>query len=664
MINANHIAKPERVKRSWISHFFCLTLKTATFFHFPGWYSEQGHHTPIGDLSKQELANVLKEFYKDAYRKKEAQYSLFNYSTLRKSLSLVLQNDYQMQQVSIESDPEFRDANDMYTHILKMFQEAEQTRNGLGPVDISKKKRFNGQPSDVFYEPWRLTPDKVSKLITSGQLGLYNTKDPKVLVQTVFFYCCYYTGIGKLSVMSRITLYDVHEYLVNGKLAGYRFDLRKYLPPDAPATLFTIPEIPGRPWCPVKTITEYLSHRFNGNPYFFQKPMEPSECLSSDVWFKKCRLKDLNPLSQMCRIAKIYPVLAGQCFSKKRVSYEIRFNLNIVFSKLFPEYCGLDDDIHTSNESPGPGDTVSFSMPVQFLNAMDDSIPVPSEKPVSQGSAASSSPLSPEDIKPRIGMDLSPATPETATSTPVMTPTPTISSNPSPVPAASQGQTVATSHAPTSVNPVTMVPLMSDKPVGRGVSISNSSSCPSQITASSAKQNSHSSSGTPEGGLKASTHSVRPMHQSPRGGATDVSIGCVFSYGNGSRQDESQKNLNASQNVTQNVSPGVSPHVPPNVTMQPQLVTYSQGYPQTIRPNFQANNPLKRQWSQQDQLADQFPKRQRLVDNDYTFLGEISASALIEGRGAVMMLLRLLDDITAGKGKEAIRYILREMKII
>lgn len=284
---------------------------------FEAWYSSLNPVKQVIQLSKLELADVVKNFYMTTRKKDGNPYKLCSYLAIRRCLSLIFQYDYGLMHVDISCDPEFLDANVVFSQMSHSLRGREDNHG--------------------MTELWRLTPEKLMKLYTEGQLDFYNTQNPKVLLQTVYFYVCYYTGIGKLSVMRQIVTNDIEEVIENGRLVAYNFNLRKYLPNEKGIGPFTIYEIQGKPWCPVLTIREYLSHRNKSVQSFFQKPLTRAQCFSSAVWFRRSRFKDIYPLANMSHEAHIDPPITSGCFTKSRISAEIRYDMSFVYATLFPQ---------------------------------------------------------------------------------------------------------------------------------------------------------------------------------------------------------------------------------------------------------------------------------------------------------------------------------------
>ena len=557
-------------------------------------------------------------------RKKDGSpYKLCSYLAIRRCLSLIFQFDYGLTHVDISCDPEFLDANVVFSQMSHSLRGREENF-GLT-------------------ESWRLTPEKLKKLYTEGQLDFYNSQNPKVLLQTVYFYVCYYTGIGKLSVMRQVSISDVQEVTENGRLIAFNFDLRKYLPTERGVGPFTIYEIQGKPWCPVLTIREYLTHRNRSVLAFFQKPLAKAQCFGTQVWFKKSRFKDIYPLANMCREANIDPPLTSGCFSKARISAEIRYEMSFIYAKLFPQCFRSSDELQAKVKQN-----------------------VVKRKRMRKGSHANAQMFLTSGERPSIAISSAPFTSLAANDK--------NSFNMAEGDAAPPSMVVSRHYQPinhVSANGESQFSQTNEMPT---ISVANVFSCRKNDHLAAAPQTQDSVNLDKLPTLM-SVHSAalennREANQSPTN--IDQLKGTVIAISddspeanNGLPQDKSYSGLRdlpqscyASQETTRNTAVNGETQKKPaeQAPASDSTVHFNRGVA--------AQPPVHLSLCGENSRYEVPPKRPRFNNTSHTFLREISASAREQGKGAVMLLLTLLDDISNNRGKELLTDILQEMKVI
>ena len=621
-------------------------FKNAFYTHFSSlaWYEGLNPGKPVTQLSKIELAEVVKNFYMTTRKKDGNPYKLCSYLAIRRCLSLIFQYDYGLMHVDISCDPEFLNANVVFSQMSHSLRGREEN---FGVT-----------------ESWRLTPEKLKKLYVEGQLDFYNTQNPKVLLQTVYFYVCYYTGIGKLSVMRQVVTNDIEEVLENGRLIAYNLDLRKYLPSEKGYGPFTIYEIQGKPWCPVLTIREYLLHRNKSVQSFFQKPLARGQCFGSSVWFKRSRFKDVYPLATMCHEAHIDPPLTSGCFTKSRISAEIRYEMSFIYAKLFPQCFNSTDEVQqriklnvakkkrgrkqsatfssTSrpvNDARSKGDIANLRTVNQTGYDLPDDIPTPPSMVVSRsfnGSASYRQPVNQVALR-------EPFEPTVTTI------------NESQVTSRHQIAQIDTSNS--NLLQPSEIPT---------ISVTNVYSCRRDINGPSRKQhdtinrfNTSQTMQSTQSGQPGTVQSVDITLTKDTGMRSDLAtaVNKVISI-----DDEDNDIVETSKDTirSDNFSFSRDLRESGNALAQPQASNnYSSANSVTsvYHPTQSLSNNTGSQFEPQI-------KRSRFDSSSHTFLREISASAREQGKGAVMLLLSLLDDLSNNRGKELLKDILQEMKVI
>eukprot|EP00794_Sanderia_malayensis_P012045 gene12045-13288_t len=616
---------------------------------FEAWYESYG--TPqkqINELTRPELANVLKKYYMNARKKDGNNYKLCSYLIIKRCLSLIFQHDYGMKTVDIQTDNEFLEANLVYYDMVSTLRGQQKT-------------------STRSSESWQLTPSKLMKLYKEGQLGFYNVPNADILLQTVYFYVCYYTGVGKHTVMKKLEMHDIDKVVENGNVIAYNFHLRKYLPSEKDEGPFKINQIPGKPWCPVRTIQEYLSHRNSIGQSFFQKPIPNCPWDVQMVWYKKYRIKEYFPLNMMCQNAGIDPVLTAGCFNKKRISAEIRFEMTPVYAKLYPDYLRADNcetavkpgqmkfrkakrkygSSRTREALPTIGECIneaskriSNNVQGQVLILANEQANAFQEAPPSSSSIRNiDTNTSQQNLVPNQlgdyqsnGMFCQDSQPSVERA---------YSCNVSASSVTEAGMTHASSSATASA--------------GSGV-LQMDSNRPSMVA--------HELSNTrPTNTTGQSVMEVHWTNQANKGSrnstnflATLRSSSIAGSSGQHSSGGQYQQ-LDGDQTYPRQTTNQRIPDSPSNTHSgndQPE----NSGFRPLKRSQVHQSTPSEEQHSTVQQ------KRSRFDASNYSFLQNISASAREQGKGAVMLLLRLLDDLSDDNGKELLKDILQEMKVI
>lgn len=633
--------------------FICIMLHSYITL-FSAWYESMSPGKSVTQLTKVELAEVIKNFYMTTRKKDGNPYKLCSYLAIRRCLSLIFQYDYGLMHVDISCDPEFLDANVVFSQMSHSLRGREEN---FGVT-----------------ESWRLTPEKLKKLYTEGQLDFYNTQNPKILLQTVYFFVCYYTGIGKLSVMRQIVTNDISEVLENGRLIAYNLDLRKYLPTEKGCGPFTIYEIQGKPWCPVLTIREYLSHRNKSVQSFFQKPLSRAQCFGSSVWFKRSRFKDVYPLANMCREAHIDPPLTSGCFTKSRISAEIRYEMSFVYAKLFPQCFSSNEEVQQKmklnavkkkrarKQMPARPNFNTRGCPSSAGQASNN--PVPNQR---------NSTTVAQSVN-QMGYDLS----EDMTTPPSMVVSRSFNSDLAFRQSTSQATYRESYDQLTVSNSAQLVPRSQINQLDTSgnvnilqpseipsISVTNVFSCRRDAVGSNNKQ-----PDAVKHFMMQSTQAA-PPNQSDSDSKKEV----VFSKDSIVQLEAKTPNDVISLDDEDDSPSGHCQEVIPSndhsFTGESTHISQSSSYSYTeasctVHPSINGtvtNNPPSQRPSNSDRCEPQ-SKRSRFDMSSHTFLREISASAREQGKGAVMLLLSLLDDLSNNRGKELLKDILQEMKVI
>ena len=598
-------------------------------------------------------------------RKKDGNpYKLCSYLAIRRCLSLIFQYDYGLMHVDISCDPEFLDANVVFSQMSHSLRGREENQG--------------------MTELWRLTPDKLVKLYTEGQLDFYNTQNPKVLLQTVYFYVCYYTGIGKLSVMRQIVTNDIEEVIENGRLIAYNLKLRKYLPSEKGVGPFTIYEIQGKPWCPVLTIREYLSHRNKSVQSFFQKPLARAQCFSSSVWFKRSRFKDIYPLANMSREAHIDPPLTSGCFTKSRISAEIRYDMSFVYATLYPQ---CFKSVTGAQQRPRLNamkkrrarkqfpSSICFGSPTTALQS-DTSDVVKSEGAANaQSVSKSSSSLPDENASPP-----SMVVPQNFNSSSQYRPPANhmafkdsfeqtaMTSNESQISrhqVANESQVSARQpvpHAGTTASDHILQP--SEIP---SISVTSVYSFKRDATGNSRKPHDTQNHYPQQANLQVQSSQVENAQNKEKTLFKDTEkrsdlpqiANNVISI-NDEDSDMGEEYFDLVRNEAPSFRRDSLPHASCPSNVDSEASSYSVAVNGTSPGYRQMHSQSKSSTSHFEPQS----KRSRFDASNHTFLREISASAREQGKGAVMLLLNLLDELSNNRGKDLLRDILQEMRVI
>lgn len=180
-----------------------------------------------------------------------------------------------------------------------------------------------------------LTREIISKLYEEGELGQYNTRNPRVLLQTAWFYISLH--FGKRGRENQANMKKSVLRLVKTATGEEYFELNK----AEPGTVLTsknhtgglhgtedhsdgkIFPLAGSLKCPVKTIQAFLSHLNPESDALFQRPKELStkfDPSANPVWYELRKLGHNtleNMLKTMTQRAGISPHLTnhyGDCF--------------------------------------------------------------------------------------------------------------------------------------------------------------------------------------------------------------------------------------------------------------------------------------------------------------------------------------------------------------
>lgn len=276
------------------------------------WLDSRAEYTvSLQEMSKEELSNCLKKFYLCVRKKDGSYFKASSMKSIRAAIERYLQGPPNNKPWSIISDPEFKQAN----VALDAFIKSLRRQGKIGGV--------------VHKNP--ITKEQIEKLFEKQQLGPAASKCPAQLLRTCWFYITFYFGKrGRENQRQMKTNLLVLRRTPHGKLY---FELQRDVPGSVMATknhqgglndeedesdakMFEVRESPR---CPVKTVSNYISHLNPASDVLFQKPRCDSSKFNPDidnVWF--CNLPlGVNSLTNMMRAmsmtANINPPLTNHC---------------------------------------------------------------------------------------------------------------------------------------------------------------------------------------------------------------------------------------------------------------------------------------------------------------------------------------------------------------
>ena len=224
------------------------------FFQFwlTEWFAQQATFaTPIDDMSIEELNKCLSKFYVSARKKDGSYYKKSSLLSIRAAIDRYLKSPPHNKNFSICDQRLFNEANSTLNAYLKHL-----TNTGSIAATVHKNP---------------LTSEVVKKLFDEGELGPADTEDPRVLLQTAWFYVTLY--LGKRGRENQSSLNASMLRLVQSGDNEF-FELDKAQPGTVlPSKNHTgglqgtedhsdgkIFPKPNSDKCPVKTLKAYLSH--------------------------------------------------------------------------------------------------------------------------------------------------------------------------------------------------------------------------------------------------------------------------------------------------------------------------------------------------------------------------------------------------------------------
>ena len=259
-------------------------------------------------MSIEELNKCLSKFYVSARKKDGSYYKKSSLLSIRAAIDRYLKSPPHNKNFSICDQRLFNEANSTLNAYLKHL-----TNTGSIAATVHKNP---------------LTSEVVKKLFDEGELGPADTEDPRVLLQTAWFYVTLY--LGKRGRENQSSLNASMLRLVQSGDNEF-FELDKAQPGTVlPSKNHTgglqgtedhsdgkIFPKPNSDKCPVKTLKAYLSHLNPSNPALFQRPKDISVRFNPKeemVWYEMRKLGHNtleNMLRKMTERAGITPYLTN-----------------------------------------------------------------------------------------------------------------------------------------------------------------------------------------------------------------------------------------------------------------------------------------------------------------------------------------------------------------
>lgn len=284
----------------------CLTAQVKLFS--TEWFAHQtAFSTCIEDMTIQELNKCLSKFYVSARKKDGSHYKRNSLLSVRAAIDRYLKSPPLNKTFSI-CDHQFKEANSTLSAYLRNLSSS-------------------GKIAGTVHKP-PLTPEVVEKLFEAGELGNVDCTDPRVLMQTVWFYTSLYLGRRgrenqsslKKSLLRLVQTGEEEFFELNKTEPGTVFVSKNHTgglhgtEDHSDGKIFAHP---GSKRCPVQTIKSYLSHLNPGNEALFQRPRSTSSVFNpkaDPTWYELRKLGHNsleNMLKTMTTRAGISPYLTN-----------------------------------------------------------------------------------------------------------------------------------------------------------------------------------------------------------------------------------------------------------------------------------------------------------------------------------------------------------------
>ncbi|XP_028401214.1 uncharacterized protein LOC114524266 [Dendronephthya gigantea] len=259
-------------------------------------------------MEKVELSLCLKKFYAAARKQDGSEFKVSTLRAIRSAIDRYLKQPPQNKPWSIIGDPVFEQANKTLNAICKKL-----TREGkVGPV--------------IHKHP--ITSEQLQKLYESGELTDYDSKNPRKLLQTAWFYVTFYFGKRGRENQRKLTkdMLVLHTTAQGRRYFEFRRDRllgtknhQGGLNDNTDESDGKMFEVVNSRRCPVKTIENFLSHLHPTQQVLFQRPREMSTKFQPDkdeIWYSNSPLGECSLANMMKTISKaagIIPHLTNHC---------------------------------------------------------------------------------------------------------------------------------------------------------------------------------------------------------------------------------------------------------------------------------------------------------------------------------------------------------------
>ena len=274
---------------------------------FLEWFGAQSKFTkPWQEMEKGELCECLQVFYAAARKQDGSEFKVTSLRSIRSAIDRHLKQAPYNKPWSLIADPAFEKANKVLNAICK-------------------KHTREGKIGTVVHKP-PITREQLEKLFESGQLGNSDSKNPRQLMQTAWFYVMLYFGKRGRENMSKLSKKMV---VLRSTPQGRRyFELRREALvstknhqgglddniDEADGKMF---EVSDSPRCPVKTLESLLKHLHPNLDTVFQRPREicaKFNVQNDEVWYYNSPIGVNtfgNLLKTMSKAAGIIPYLTN-----------------------------------------------------------------------------------------------------------------------------------------------------------------------------------------------------------------------------------------------------------------------------------------------------------------------------------------------------------------
>lgn len=230
-------------------------------------------------MDPQELNKCLQTFYVSARKRDGSFYNKQSLTAIRAALDRYLRSPPINKPFSIVGDSQFTEANKTLNNFLKTLHK----KGDIAPT--------------VHKQP--LTKEHVDKLYAAGELVEFDSVNPGKLQQTAWFFISLFLGkrgrenqhMMKKNMLVLRQSANGESFLEISRERGAVLATKNHqggLDDKDDESNGKIFEISGSKRCPVKVITEYLSHLSPQSSNLFQKPRNPCKSFnpaSDSVWY-------------------------------------------------------------------------------------------------------------------------------------------------------------------------------------------------------------------------------------------------------------------------------------------------------------------------------------------------------------------------------------------